>query len=395
VDLVHLADLNLPNDFENYDGANPRARVILSGNTLYGTTSEGGQDGYGNVFSVNTETLVLNAIHVFNNADNGGITPEAAVVLAGNTLYGTATYGGANSYGTVFSLNTESLHFAILHTFTGGKDGAFPFGDLIVSGNTLYGAANGGGTFGYGTVFSLSTNGSNFASLYSFTGGSDGAFPPQGGLLLWSNTLYGAAAFGGSNGIGTNGFGTVFSVNTNGSNFTRLYSFTGGPDGAYPGASLIISDQTLYGTAFSGGAAGNGTIYRLGLGTHASNFTMLYSFTSKNNTAGTNSDGAYPQPGLVLSQNMLYGAAREGGGNGYGTEFALPLPALGPAPIPLNIQLIGGSVLLSWNDPASAFFLQSAPTLTGVFTNIPGATPPYTNVITGTQQFFRLMANSS
>jgi uncharacterized repeat protein (TIGR03803 family) len=394
-DLVHLADLLLPNDFENYDGANPRARVILSGNTLYGTTSEGGQDGYGNVFSVNTETLGLTAVHVFNIANSDGITPEAALVLAGDTLYGTATYGGSNSYGTVFSLNTLTLNFTTIHTFTGSNDGAFPWGDLIVSGNTLYGTANGGGSSGYGTVFSVNTNGSNFMLLHSFTGGSDGAYPPQGGLLLSSNTLYGAAAFGGSNGFGTNGYGALFSVNTNASNFMSLYSFTGGADGAYPGAGLVISGRTLYGAAFGGGAAGNGTIFSLDLiSAHGSNLTMLYAFTAYNNADGTNSDGANPQPGLVLSGNMLYGAARNGGNHGYGTVFVLPLHGAAPAPIPLNIQLYGGWVVLSWNDPASAFSLQSAPALTGLFTNIPNAIGPYTNIITGAQQFFRLMANS-
>jgi hypothetical protein len=65
------------------------------------------------------------------------------------------------------------------------------------------------------------------------------------------------------------------------------------------------------------------------------------------------------------------------------------------APINLNIQLNGKNAVLSWNDPAAVFSLQAAPNVTGVYTNIPGATSPYTNTntITGTQQFFRLMAN--
>jgi hypothetical protein len=61
--------------------------------------------------------------------------------------------------------------------------------------------------------------------------------------------------------------------------------------------------------------------------------------------------------------------------------------------IALNIQLAGSNVVLSWNDPASIFALQGAPAVTGVFTNVPGATSPYTNAITGTQQFFQLIAN--
>ena len=74
-------------------------------------------------------------------------------------------------------------------------------------------------------------------------------------------------------------------------------------------------------------------------------------------------------------------------GDNDGTVFSLNLP------IPLNIQCNGACMVLSWDDPASAFSLQSAPTLTGQFTNIPGATSPYTNAITGAQQFFQLIGN--
>src|SRR5208282_2133229 len=96
------------------------------------------------------------------------------------------------------------------------SDGANPFAGLILSGNTLYGTANGGGTNGYGTVFAINTNGTGFMNLHTFTalsapfylGGtnSDGVFP-HAGLILSDNILYGTATYG-----GTNGSGTVFSI---------------------------------------------------------------------------------------------------------------------------------------------------------------------------------------
>src|SRR5438045_3777969 len=100
--------------------------------------------------------------------------------------------------------------FTILHTFTGGSDGANPGGDLVLSGNTLYGSTGGGGS-GVGTVFKVNTDGSGFTNLHSFIAlnnytNSDGA-NPSGGLLLSGNTLYGTAVFGGSS-----GYGTVFAV---------------------------------------------------------------------------------------------------------------------------------------------------------------------------------------
>lgn len=391
--LVHFPDLLMLNYFENYDGANPKARVMVSANKLYGTTSVGGQAGFGNLFSLDTQTKQLISLHAFsattNNTNSDGASPQSALVLVGDTLYGTALTGGSHGYGTVFAFNTANSNFATIHTFTGGDDGAFPWGDLIVAGDTLYGTANAGGSHGYGTVFRLTTSGSNFVSLYSFTGGADWAYPQQGPLLLSSNTLYGTTGFGGSHGFGTNGSGTVFSLSASGSNFTSLYSFSGGADGAAPCPGLIMSGPTLYGAAFSGGAVGNGTIYSLDLGARGSNFTILYSFPAAYGANRTNSAGANPTPGLVLSENVLYGTARYGGTYDYGTLFAVPLPGSAPAPIPLNIQFNAGSLLLSWND--AAFSLQSAPTITGVFTNIPGATPPYTNIITDPQRFFRLI----
>ena len=407
-DLVHFPNFN-GTGIENYNGAYPKARLILSGNTLYGTASYSAHFGFGDVFRVNTGTLEFIVLHPFTSAsydantalyhNSDGIYPTAALVLADNTIYGTTQLGGSNGYGTVFSYNTVNSNFTTLHTFTGGNDGAFPRGDLIVLRNTLYGTAQQGGssgygTDGYGTVFSVSTSGANFTSLYSFTGGVNGAYPPPGGLLLWSNALYGTTAYGGRNGYGSSGYGTVFSISTNGSNLTNLYSFTGGPDGAYPEASLIVSGGTLYGVASGGGAPGNGTIYSLSLSTQGPQFAVLYSFTGTNNARGSNSDGANPQHGLVLSGNLLYGTARSGGSNGNGTVFALPLPASTTIPIPLAVQLDGGSLVLSWSDPASAFSLQSAPMVTGVFTNIPSAAGSYTSSLTGTQRYFRLKANS-
>ncbi len=401
-DLLHFPNLNPPG-IENYDGANPEASVIQSGNTLYGTAVNGGQAGYGDVFSLDATTLKVIALHAFSTPthdtntslyyNSDGISPQSAPVLAGTMLYGTAAFGGTNGYGTVFSFNTANSNFTTLHTFAGGADGAFPVGDLLLSGNTLFGTANSGGSNGYGAVFSLSTNGSNFTALHGFTGGIDGAYPLQGALLLWSNTLYGTTDSGGSNGFAPNGWGTIFSVGTNGSNFTSLYSFTGGNDGAYPCPGLILAGAKLYGATSSGGAGNSGTLYSLGLAPPATAPTTLYSFTATTGANQTNLDGANPNPGLVLTENVLYGTARYGGTNGYGTVFAFPLPGAPAIPIPLSIRLAPGKLVLSWNDSASAFSLQSSPAATGGFTNVPGASSPYTNIITAAPQFYRLIAN--
>jgi uncharacterized repeat protein (TIGR03803 family) len=322
------------------DGANPQGGLILSGNTLYGTTSGGGTNGNGTVFRVNTDgsnctnlysftTEAFNGGHILTNRD--GANPAAGLYLSGHTLYGTAPAGGGFGFGTVFRVNTDGTDFTNLYNFTGGNDGAVPLAGLILSSNTLYGTAQQGGNSGYGTVFAINTDGSNFTNLYSFTveafndddalTNCDGA-NPVAGLILAANTLYGTA-FGG----GSGGNGTVFAVNTDGSNFTNLYSFTAGvlngefyltnSDGANPAAGLILAGNTLYGTAHDGGSFAAGTVFAVN--TDGSNFTNLYTFTDFGDY-DPNSDGASPQAGLFLSGHTLYGTTVAGGG-GNGTVF--------------------------------------------------------------------------
>src|SRR5947207_713306 len=144
---------------------------------------------------------------------------------------------------------------------------------------------------------------------YSYTN-SDGASPNDlGGLIITNDTLYGTAAGGGSSGVGT-----VFAVNINGTGFTNLHSFGSYPTaGAYPTAGLVLSGNTLYGTAGSSGTGDGGTVFAINI--NGTGFTNLHSFTgypSYDSSAITNSDGAYPG-GLILSGNTLYGTAGGGG----------------------------------------------------------------------------------
>jgi uncharacterized repeat protein (TIGR03803 family) len=125
------------------------------------------------------------------------------LALSGNTLYGTAAFGGSAGYGTVFKLDTGGTAFTTLYNFQ-NTDGANPI-NVIVSGNTLYGTTGTGGSLGQGTLFALDLNSKVLTSLYSFTGGSDGA-NPYAGLIVSGNTLYGTAASGG----GSFYDGTVF-----------------------------------------------------------------------------------------------------------------------------------------------------------------------------------------
>jgi uncharacterized repeat protein (TIGR03803 family) len=147
--------------------------------------------------------------------------------------------------------------FTVLHYFSTylnygtNYDGAFPFAGLLLAGNTLYGTSAFGGAIGNGSVFSINTDGTGFTNLYSFTGGTDGG-APMGEVILSGGTLYGTATAGGASGDGV-----IYSINTNGTGFTTLYSFTGGADGSTPKSALTLGGNVLYGATTAGGASGN------------------------------------------------------------------------------------------------------------------------------------------
>jgi uncharacterized repeat protein (TIGR03803 family) len=422
----------------NSDGVTPLG-LILSGDTLYGMAGGGGTSGLGTVYAVNTDGAGFTTLYSFTGGSDGS-GPIGRLILSGNKLYGT-TVDYPTAFGTVFVVNTDGTGFTTLYSFTGGSDGTFPRGSLVLSNNTLYGTALHGGSSGNGTVFAVNTDGTGFTTLYSFTGGSDGT-SPQAGLLLSGKTLYGTTSTGSSSGLGTvfavnidstgftvlhsftssegrnpsglvlsgntlygmlefggsSGAGTVFAVNTSGTGFTILYSFAGGSDGYGPITGLVLSGNTLYGTAAWGGSAaatsGNGTVFAVN--TDGTGFTSLHSFTATSSLPPYgNSDGRTPS-GLILSGSTLYGTARLGGSSGNGTVFSI---SLGPvSPPQLTIASSGANVILTWPTKAAGFTLQSTTNLfspTAWTTNSPApdvvnGQSVVTNPISGAQQFYRL-----
>jgi uncharacterized repeat protein (TIGR03803 family) len=385
--------------FAGFDGWLPYG-LTLSGTTLYGVNAAGGVGG-GNVFSVNTDGSGFTNLYNFeafpNNPPHKNLTgsdPDGSLVVSNDMMYGTAEGAGMDGYGTVFALKTNGTGFTILHSFTGAiDDGANPSAALLLSGNILYGTTEGNDAAlddasGDGTVFSITNDGSIFTTLYIFSG-SDGS-DPESPLLLSGTTLYGTTALG-----GTFGQGTVFSLSTNGFDFTNLYHFTGAGDGAGPFGSLVLRGNTLYGTTQDGGRWGNGTIFAIK--TDGTGFTTLYSFTAltAHSPFPINSDGAHPVAGLTLSGNALYGTATGGGTFGFGTVFYLLLPPiLRPS---LTIIPSGPNAVLTWPTNAD-FFLQSTTNLDSspVWTKVSPAPVvvngrnTVTNLFVGTPQFFRL-----
>ncbi len=379
------------------DGGNLNSSLILVSNILYGTASFGGGSNFGCVFGINTDGTSLTNVYSFSalgfvtfpNTNGDGAYPQAGLVSSGSTLYGTAYEGGTVGWGTVFGVNTNGGSFTNLHNFT-FIDGQYPSASLILSAGTLYGTTPDGGN-GYGTLFKIGTNGLGYTNFYNFSAppgypytNTDGA-NPLCNLVLSGSTLYGTAASGGSAANGT-----VFKVNTDGSGFTRLHDFSAtnnlgiNSDGAYPQGGLFLAGNWLYGVAGNGGSSGNGTVFMVD--TNGNGFTTLHSFSATNNSAGTNSDGTMPIGGLVMSGNTLYGTASAGGAAGYGTVFSIVIPP------PLTITLSGTNAVITWPTNVTGYNLQSTTNLVPPV-NWSAVNGQYavTNPLSSRRKFFRLI----
>ncbi len=239
---------------------------------IYGTTYDGGTNDVGAVYELVhsggswTETV----LHTFSGGNDGSYPQEGLVFDTAGNLYGTTTWGGGNEQclmgcGTVFELSPSNGSWTenVLTNFGSAADGNGPISSLILdqSGN-LYGTTTNGGNGGGGTVFELTSSSGqwNFSAIYTFSGRYDLAFSPT---MDAAGNLYGVTANGGSFGEGM-----VFKLtHSNGVwTFSDLHDFTGGSDGANPNGFVEIdSSGNLYGTTYTGGAAG-GCTYGTGCG---------------------------------------------------------------------------------------------------------------------------------
>ncbi len=296
------------------DGASPRAGMVLSGATLYGTTNGGGTAGLGVVYSVGTDGSGFTILRSFGSTAGDGIQPWNTLILSGSTLYGTTRAGGPNSFGTIFKIDTNGENYAILHGFAGGTtDGGYPiFGALVLSGSCLYGMTSAGGTSDQGTIYKYDLSGGTFTLLRSFAGGNSDGSMPEGGLVLVGSTLYGMTYAGGS----VNNAGTVFKIDTDGNNYGILHAFASGEnDGGWPHGSLIVDGSTLYGMTSQGGPTNMGTLFAMGI--DGSWFALRHYFS------GGNTDGKFPYGTPVLSGGKLYGMTVNGGTSDRGTIFVI------------------------------------------------------------------------
>ena len=289
------------------DGGAPKALVKASDGDLYGITANGGTTSsiIGAVFKASPDGL-FDVIHSIIEGETGGtFTINAG---ADGQLYGTdlATKFYAGS-GSVFTVTLDG-QFNSIYAFHRPEEGDLPVAPVIQGDDGyLYGSTVGGGVSGYGNLFKVSTNGA-FTNLYSFTDGLDGAEPGTALVQGADSFLYGTTPLGGAHDDGT-----VFKISTNG-DFTLLYTFTNGLDGANPSTSLALADDgNFYGTTYYGGASNRGTVFRM---TPDGAFTTLHVFKG--------ADGASPQGTVVTGPDgNVFGVAPIGGSHGFGAIWVV------------------------------------------------------------------------
>lgn len=306
------------------EGALPYGLVSDGAGNFYGVTQKGGggvAPGCGVIFKLDAagnETV----LHTFTGAD--GDYAEAGLVLQAGNLYGTTFAGGAHGSGNVFKFDIGTGAETVLYSFTDGADGGYPQGPVTfdAAGN-LYGVASGGGMAGAkcsqplagcGVAYKVDPAG-NETVLYTFTGGSDGAQPFGPVALDSQGNVYGIAGSG-----ETPGAGLVFKVDPAGRE-TVFHRFVGGAGGSNPNDLIRDSAGNLYGATNGGGVNdcnkgynGCGVLFKLD---PAGNETVLYSFTGI--------DGSNPYYVISGAAGNFYGAASEGGTAGLGVVFKLAI----------------------------------------------------------------------
>jgi uncharacterized repeat protein (TIGR03803 family) len=290
--------------------------------SLYGTTSAGGASGSGTVFKIATDGTGLRTVAEFTGVSGTlrGAQPSSKLTLAANgSYYGVDALGGTYGLGTVFKVlpDGSSVTVAVFSGTGSVTSGSKPYGALLEGGDGfLYGTTSKGGSFDLGTIFKLDETTGLVTTLFHFGGKREGKVGelPYAGLIKGSNgLLYGTTSKGGKTDDGT-----IFSITTAGLLTTLVeFSDNGAKNkGACPYAPLTPgADGLFYGTTARGGAADNGTVFKVG---PDGTVTTLLEFTGK---AGKNR-GALPEAAMVTGPDgSFYGTTYGGGANNFGTIF--------------------------------------------------------------------------
>jgi hypothetical protein len=349
------------------DGQQPINLVLGTGGVIYGVAEYGGYSsctvggvllGCGQVFALTppaqgATAWKLTTLHQFGGGADGAFPAYGLTRDAKGDLFGMAFGGGScgtGACGTVFELapaGQNAWAFNVLHGFSGGADGAAPYGTpLLDAAGNLYGTTSIGGTSthpvcvaagGCGTVWRLAPpSGGQTAwsktTLWNFSG-ADGIYPLGALISDTAGNLYGSTNEGGllsacaPGGGVPPGCGVVYELSppaNGGTTWTRklVWRYTGGPDGLYPAAGPVARLGTLYATSGGGDLKGFGSITKMvppGGARKAWSITSAFTFANDAN-------GAQPEDALLLRGGVFYGTTLGHDGPAparYGTVFSI------------------------------------------------------------------------
>jgi len=264
---------------------------------------------------------------IFKMTPDGSVTswdipftgyPEAPPIqsLAGD-FYGTIT----QESGSIYRITNDGI-FTELHRFV-YTDGAHPWGRLFQATNYwFYGTTLTGGAYDHGTIFRINSSGT-LQTLFSFGNGPRGSRPTAGLIQASDGNFYGMTSSGGASGDGV-----IYKMTPDGI-VSALHSFTGGSDGQSPQGELVeATDGNLYGTLLLGGALNGGVLFRI---TRTGSYTVLHSFDP--------ATGSAPHAGLMQHTNgLLYGTLGAGGPENGGAVFSYNI---GAAPFVTYVPVYG------------------------------------------------------
>jgi uncharacterized repeat protein (TIGR03803 family) len=283
--------------FDGTNGASPVGSLALSDGVLYGLTYYGGVNNSGVIYSLNTDGTGYRLLKELETTT--GANPYGGFIVKDNFLYATATNGGRDGFGTLFQIAKDGTNFKVLRDFGSGGGGS-PFGTLNINNSVIFGYA---GNF----IFGINTDGNNFSLLKDFSIYNDDGRDPSGQLLVKDNKLFGHIRGG------KNNYGVVFTMNFDGSSYEKIIDFTSTNKGYEPSGSQEFLASKLYGVTRAGGDQNAGTVYSID--TLGTNFTIRHNFDGKN--------GAYPESSLNLEGNSFYGVTTMGGPDFSGVLFSL------------------------------------------------------------------------
>lgn len=368
-------------NFSFTDGQRPFGNVMEASNGyLYGMTYDGGANNTGVLFRIQKDGSEFSKLHEFPGAGENGYHPLGGLIEADNgDLYGMTNEGGAGAYGVLFTIKKDGADFTILHEFS-TSTGASPRGDLLQGPDGyLYGLASKGGIANLGVLFKIKTDGTEYTKLVEFDGPLKGSTPGASLILADNGKLYGVTQLGGSH-----QYGTLFSVNTDGTAFTKLHDFNiSNAMGTTALATLVQSsaDGYLYGMTNQGGNANLGVTFKIK--TDGTDFTKLFDFYSSN--------GATPVfgPLLEVEPGSFYGMTSKGGFSNAGLIFSVT--ALGDyTKVKEFPQPVGNPEMISSGDGKQFFGIASkgGPTGNGVIFKTEADGSGYEKLIDLTGDFF-------